>query len=647
MDKIQFKEELEFIYLLKQIHEVEHYSYNVYKNMTCLDKVYLAQHLFSKFQGFPAIISGPNSVNADPALALKNMGSHAILFAYDYGLNKLAQNSIFPHFGVGFDSSPVQELRMLAHSAFETPFIFNPLFNGDAVKNIHGHKLWVTIQHDAIMKWFMDELGIQNEAEDPLPKQRANFCLEVVERLGCEPIVDFEENSSSASKQSQIAQSLNPPSSPFYDVINWVHSEIQQCPTHLVHRDQIYQALEKWSKSLDSGLHIIYDILDYLTPLRDKHLIAQEQIPEDLPQTFTSLAQKLEPEFCYFPLIKNCIRVFEKLQTREMNKQSFIIESLEKEQQNLLYLQQKIALYDFLKQQVGIHLQNSKKAMQEIKANQEDEKQTPKNEELKPPLYVSPYEFSEQKYILTDHELDIHYEEIFDQENRKYPLCKKELYSDGSVKSEIYCQDELRHGPSSFYDPEGRLLAKGWFIKNQRMGINAQYYPNGPLYSLKRYKFGLIEGKQEYYYPNGALKTMMHFHGGKMEGQAVLYYPSGQMKRRLSFKEGKRHGPEEMWYPNGEKELEAEYENDHPIGTIKNWFSKGRLAKLITFHKSPNEFDMTLWNEEGQVVKSSASKPTDSIESLIRQTQELKLLLDEATLKLIEAFNKKKDFPYG
>lgn len=634
MDRLKLNEECEFNYFMNQMSEATQYSYNLYHSMIYLDRVYLADHLFSKFRGLPALLFGMHQANSDVLQFLKN--SSALIFAYNHGLNTIGHNDICPHFGAGFDPSQNQELRILSQTNFELPFIYNSLFNADALKNVHGPRLWVNIQNDSLLNWFMNQLGIQTEGINLNPQ--SNFCLEVAEIFGCKPVIDFNENRSNLSQESKMAFPRIA-----YDFINGVHSEIQQCQIPKVTQDQIHGVLEKWSKSLEAGLHIIYDVLDYLTPIRDKHLIIQEPIPEDLTQILIQLTQKWEKELIYLPFIKKYREFFYKISTGETNIPGLSLESLDKEQQNLVDLQYRIALYDFLKQQVGVHLHNCKKAILAIKTRPADKERELIIEPESPSAFKRTYEFSEQEYIIVDSELGVDFRETFDDTKHKPPLCKKEYYPNGAVKSEIYLRNELRHGPSSFYDPAGQLLAKGWFVENKQTGINRQYYATGQIYSEQKYRAGLLEGTQKYYYPQGVLKTVMSYKRGKLEGEVSLYYPSSQLKRRLNFKEGKRHGAEEMWYPNGDKELEAEFENDQPVGTVKNWYLHDRPAKQIIFHKPSNEFDMTFWNEEGQVIKSLSSKPTDSIDYLIARTLELKHLLDETTLKLTELFDKKKD----
>jgi antitoxin component YwqK of YwqJK toxin-antitoxin module len=466
-------------------------------------------------------------------------------------------------------------------------------------------------------------------------RESPTFCYEVAQGLGCNPIINLEEEK--YTSEPIISRQDSP-----FDLLNRVHAEIQQCPIHTVTKDQVYTVLNKWSKSLESSLHIIYNLLDYLKPIRDNLLIHKEEVPDDVPSKLEPYTKHLEAETTYDSLIRNCIFVFEKMHKQEIEKHKINVDALDNEKQKIVFLQHQIALYDFLKHQIGIHFQTSQKVLQELSKKREAEKNPSKlidsTLESRP---LNTYEFTEKRYLIDDPSLTIHFEELFDLNQHPFPQCSKEFHPNGTLKSEIYHRNGHKHGPSSYFDSQGLLLAKGWFVDNARTGINLQYYRHGQIYSIQRFKNDFAEGPQEFFYPDGTLKTTYKCHEGKKEGDALLYYPSGILKRRVQFKDSKRHGLEEMWYPSEIKEVEGEYEYDRPKGTIKTWHSNGKLAKQMTFHRFPNDFDMTLWNEEGQILKSSAKAP-DAISSLIQRTQELKVLLDKTLLNFMELLDKNK-----
>lgn len=655
-------EDSNYINFFLHIHEAHEYTYNIYNHVALLDQCYSAHALFGKFNSVPGLVSNLHHLNPHQLEILQHANPDTLCIAYDTGLNGFSLNSLPVHFGAGYDSNAVQELRMMVHTEFEIPFIYSVQFNADAVKKIHGHKLLLLNHRDVVLRWFIQELNLQSFSTDF--QETSDFCLKVAKDLGCDPITSLGEDPYKFIPKHPLKAPLP---SKLNDILNWVHAEIQQCPVNFVSKQQIFASLSKWSGSLESSLHLMYAILDYLKPIRDKLLIHGEAVPIDFATQLTTYTNRIEKEPIYNSFIIYATQVFDNLHARDLDKHKIHVEALEDESQRTVYLQYLISLYDFLKHHTGMHYQAVQKVLSEFKtcqvaqqttiqpqdslvppnpsemsavsANNIHKPQNQANEDLAKAA-AERHTFTEKEYVIEAPALGIFFNEIFDKSNHPFPACVREFFDNGALKSEIYHHNEIKHGPSTFYDSNGRQLSKGWFVHNERTGVNYQYYRHGQIYSIQRYKRNQAEGIQEFYYPDGVLKTKYYCLEGKKEGEALLFYPSGQLKRRMFFKTGRRHGLEESWYPDGIKELEGEYEYGRPIGTIKSWHANGKLAKQMTFHKFPNDFDMTLWNEEGQVIKTT-TKSTDAMSNLVERTQELKKLLDETTLNFINLLDKK------
>ena len=112
--------------------------------------------------------------------------------------------------------------------------------------------------------------------------------------------------------------------------------------------------------------------------------------------------------------------------------------------------------------------------------------------------------------------------------------------------SEQSFQDNVLHGASRWFTPEGKLLGEYWFWKGNRTVIGRAYYVNGNVYRIERFRGGHKQGLQEAYYEQGALKTKEHYQEGLLHGETLLYWPSGTLKRRAQFTKGALVH-DEMW----------------------------------------------------------------------------------------------------
>ncbi|MBA3957528.1 MAG: hypothetical protein H0X51_03920 [Parachlamydiaceae bacterium] len=89
------------------------------------------------------------------------------------------------------------------------------------------------------------------------------------------------------------------------------------------------------------------------------------------------------------------------------------------------------------------------------------------------------------------------------------------FYPSGTCKMEAFYQDNQLHGPSTFYDEQGNVLAKSWFHKGLRQGKTRWFDSEGNLISLQRFVDGVPKGIQEYYNPDGSRKSFILHEAGK------------------------------------------------------------------------------------------------------------------------------------
>ncbi len=163
---------------------------NYYQNILCLDKSYLGNHFFGKFHKVPAIICGAGPSLAKNILLLKNLLDKAVVFAGGSALNVLNGADFQPHFGAGIDPNPAQYTRMSQNRGYEVPFFYRNRMYHDAFRMIHGSRLYITGSggYDTA-EYFEKKLGIKGGEELDEGHNVVNFCVEVANAMGCDPII--------------------------------------------------------------------------------------------------------------------------------------------------------------------------------------------------------------------------------------------------------------------------------------------------------------------------------------------------------------------------------------------------------------------------------------------------------------------------
>jgi hypothetical protein len=115
----------------------------------------------------------------------------------------------------------------------------------------------------------------------------------------------------------------------------------------------------------------------------------------------------------------------------------------------------------------------------------------------------------------------------------------KELYSDGTVKSEASAIGELRQGWTRNYSRQGTLISEVYYVDNVRHGPARNYYATtGKLNSSFEYVNGVKQGDEIYYYESGQKYRVSPFVNGKIEGLQKLYYENGDLLAEIPYKEG-------------------------------------------------------------------------------------------------------------
>ena len=85
-------------------------------------------------------------------------------------------------------------------------------------------------------------------------------------------------------------------------------------------------------------------------------------------------------------------------------------------------------------------------------------------------------------------------------------IVKTEYYQNGNISSRIsYINDTLKDGEAEFYDEQGNMTVKGYFLQGESDSVLIEYYPDGRI-SKYAVLYGPYQVSIDEYYRNGSVK---------------------------------------------------------------------------------------------------------------------------------------------
>ena len=107
-----------------------------------------------------------------------------------------------------------------------------------------------------------------------------------------------------------------------------------------------------------------------------------------------------------------------------------------------------------------------------------------------------------------------------------------------------------------------KLIAKGLWKNNKKIGIHKEWYDNGVLKYEGNYSYGNPIGTHKEYYKNGNIKSIKNYNKSAIV-DIKEYYENGKLKRKYSYNQDNLLvvGEEISWYSNGVLKQEGNYDN--------------------------------------------------------------------------------------
>lgn len=218
---------------------------------------------------------------------------------------------------------------------------------------------------------------------------------------------------------------------------------------------------------------------------------------------------------------------------------------------------------------------------------------------------------------------------------------------DGSVQVERYvAQDDegnyVNHGTWKQYNEEGKIIAEGRFIKNQRHGTWQRHFEaanvklcneapyksfTGPfiseatlnhgklhgswvIYDHEKNKVSEIEfadgkrhGKATWFYPNGKPMQISTFVDGVINGELIRYEEDGSVKAKEEYQDGRKVETQVDYYANKQKRSETKYLHPKLVIAMQDDFWNVTLAAFAARGEARQHGVWTAWHQNGQKME--------------------------------------------
>lgn len=164
----------------------------------------------------------------------------------------------------------------------------------------------------------------------------------------------------------------------------------------------------------------------------------------------------------------------------------------------------------------------------------------------------------------------------------------KEFYRDGSLKANIFFENDTLNDTTLMYHPNGKLMKLHVYKDKLKHGCWKEFNKEGLLYSELFFKNGLLDSTaSRYTYKTRRLTTRINYKNGLKHGAEEHFYPSGKPKSIAYFKDGRECVGTKEWYENGK-----EINNDFEIYVVEN--DKVQIENTLTYYitiQNPKEDD--------------------------------------------------------
>lgn len=157
--------------------------------------------------------------------------------------------------------------------------------------------------------------------------------------------------------------------------------------------------------------------------------------------------------------------------------------------------------------------------------------------------------------------------------------------TNGAVESIVdhYADGSAAH--ARHYHPNGRLMAEGRYVGQDKDSIWTYYGPDGGKRSMETWVKGRQHGEQLTWFSDGTLAERITYANGEQDGVHEQFFPGGQVKHRGTYVRGLGDGTFTWYHPNGVKEIEGRMVNGDRDGIWYHFLENGKVQLQLVYQQ--------------------------------------------------------------
>lgn len=135
------------------------------------------------------------------------------------------------------------------------------------------------------------------------------------------------------------------------------------------------------------------------------------------------------------------------------------------------------------------------------------------------------------------------------------------------------------------YDTSLHKTDAGWYYKGKSF---SGYMVETEKDHRVVYKLPILAGKEnglaKGWYNTGEKLLVRYFVDGRKEGVFKQWWPNGRLRYLFRFKQDQYHGQQLVYFPSGQKRQASQYVNGDEEGVQRTWDEAGELVSNYTIH---------------------------------------------------------------
>ena len=155
-------------------------------------------------------------------------------------------------------------------------------------------------------------------------------------------------------------------------------------------------------------------------------------------------------------------------------------------------------------------------------------------------------------------------------------------------------------GPYVSWYCDGKMRAKGPYVKGLQNGLWTQWYPGGQKSVEGTYKAGAPDGEWTQWFADGGKESSGVYVNGKPDGMWSGWYANGHLKSQGAYEAGVKNGNWNQWHENSRQAAQGAYTKGEVDGLWIRWHENGSKYSEGSYVKALPHGQWTEWYKNGQ-----------------------------------------------